>query len=162
MATPDKSIRTAFQKGLQEIYKAMFQYVYIRFLDDSRTVTSSVYGETRRKVYKKPIKVLGYYKRERIIDRTLVPALVVNEREVIKIPVQEFIDNNIGYSTQDDIEKLRRIIIQLKGFTYQVDEVNPTTMIAGDFIVVSFVASPMRDYEPDKYDELIKGIDNNS
>ena len=150
--TPNKQVNKALNKGLQKIYKELFQYIHIRFMDESRTLVDDVYGETRRKAYLPPIKVLGHYVRERSKDADYVKS--TDEKETFKVPIQEFKDNNIPYTSQEDIEALRKIVIQFKGFTYQVEEVNPRSVVAGDFLMVTFWAIPAKDYVPDEYDRL--------
>lgn len=151
MATPNKAVNRAFQKGLQLIYKEMFQYIYLRFMDEKATKIDDVYAETKDKVYKPPIKLLGHYVRERSYDQS--PVLKTDERETFKIPVQEFYDHNIGFKTLEEIEALRKAVIQFGGHTYKIDEVNPRSVIAGDFLIVSIIASPVDFYNLDEYDE---------
>lgn len=150
VATPNKSVNRAFQKGLQLIYKELFQYIHLRFMDEEKTKIDSVYGETRLKVYKPPIKLLGHYVRRRSYDQN--PVLKTDERETFKIPVQEFYDHNVGFRTAEEMEALRKAVIQFSGFTYQIDEVNPRSVVAGDFLIVTIVASPAEIYIPDDYD----------
>lgn len=151
VATPNKAVNRAFQKGLQLIYKELFQYIYLRFMDESKTKVDSVYGETTLKVYKPPIKMLGHYVRRRSYHHE--PVLKTDERETFKIPVQEFYDHNVGFRTAEEIEALRKAVIQFSGFTYKIDEVNPRSVVAGDFLIVTLVASPAEDYISDEYDD---------
>lgn len=150
MATPNKSVNRAFQKGLQLIYKELFQYIYLRFMDENKTKIDDIYEETKNKVYKPPIKLLGHYVRERKYDQN--PILKTEEKETFKIPVQEFYDHNIGFKTLEEIEALRKAVIQFEGHTYKIDEVNPRSVVAGDFLIVHIVASPVDLYISDEYD----------
>ena len=150
MATPNKAVNRAFQKGLQLIYKELFQYIYLRFMDEEKTAVDDIYAESKLKVYKTPIKLLGHYVRKRYNDSN--PVLKTEEKETFKIPVQEFYDHNIGFKTLEEIEALRKAVIQFGGHTYKIDEVNPRSVVAGDFLVVTLWASPTDDYVSDDYD----------
>lgn len=150
MSTPNKAVNRAFEKGLQLIYKELFQYIYLRFMDEEKTAVNDVYAESELKIYKKPIKLLGHYVRKRYYDHN--PILKTNERETFKIPVQEFYDHSIGFKTREELEALRKAVIQFGGHTYKIDEVNPRAVVAGDFLVVVIAASPTDDYISDDYD----------
>ena len=152
MAVPNTSVNKALKKGIQTIYRELFQYIYIRFMDEEKTLKDDVYEESERKVYQKPIRLLGHFSRERVVAQDSVR--VTEEKEFFKIPVAEFEAHGIKYTSVEDLDKLRKAVIQMKGLTYQIDEVNPTSMVAGDFLVVRFDASPMKDYIADEYDRL--------
>ena len=149
MATPDTEIQSAFLKGFQEAYAAMFQYLYIRLLDTTSTIVN-VYGETSSKVYKKPIKILGHLRTVREEEQD--PNKETKEVTNIRIPVQELIDNNIPFSTEADYEVLRQAIFRYGNFTYQVDELTPRSLIAGQYVLFSFTCSPVLNYKKDEYD----------
>lgn len=151
MKVPNTSAQKKFLKGLQKIYRKLFQNVKIRFLDDS-TEIDSVYGESTAKKYQPPIEILGHFQRTRVQDQD--PVKETDEVETVKIPIQEFLDKGIPFSSWEDLEVLRQIIIQVNGLTYTVEEVNPRSMIAGQFLVCSFTCQPYKDYVPDEYDEV--------
>lgn len=152
MAIPNKSVNRAFQKGLQLIYKKLFQYIYLRFLDTENTQIDSLYKETKKKVYKPPIRLLGHYVRERQAD--LNPNRRTYEKESFKIPVQELYDHKIGFKTKSELAILRQAVIQFEGMTYKIDEINPRSVIAGDFLIVSITASPVgAEYKEDIFDK---------
>ena len=144
MATPNLSVQKAFLSGLQIIYKELFQYGYIRFLDTASTEVDDVYGETNQKVYEPPIKILCHYVRDRSKDTD--PIKETDEKVTIKVPVQEFQDKDIPFETHEDLKVLRQAVIIFNNESYQIDEVNTNSMVAGQFLVISFDCSPCDDY----------------
>ena len=147
MATPNLSVQKAFLSGLQIIYKELFQYGYIRFLDTASTEVDGVYGETNQKVYEPPIKILCHYVRDRSKDTD--PIRETDEKVTIKVPVKEFQDNGIPFETREDLKTLRQAVIIFNDEAYQIDEVNTKSMVAGQFLVISFNCSPCDDYVGD-------------
>ena len=147
MATPNLSVQKAFLSGLQIIYKELFQYGYIRFLNTASTSVDVVYGETNQKVYKPPIKILCHFVRNRSKDKD--PVKETEEKVKIKVPIKELQDNNIPFETHNDLKSLRQAVIIFNSEAYQIDEVNTESMIAGQFIAISFDCSPCYDYVND-------------
>ena len=143
MATPNLSVQKAFLSGLQTIYKELFQYGYIRFLDTSSTEVDDVYGETKHKAYKPPIEILCHFVHNRTKDKD--PIKETDEKVTIKVPVKELQDNNIPFETHEDLKKLRQAVIIFNNEAYQIDEVNTKSMVAGQFLVISFDCSPCDD-----------------
>lgn len=151
MATPNLSVQKAFLSGLQTIYKELFQYGYIRLLDTSSTEVDDVYGETNQKVYKPPIEILCHYVRIRSKDTD--PVKETDEKVTIKVPVKEFQDNNIPFETHEDLRVLKQAVIIFNREAYQIDEVDTKSMVAGQFLVISFDCSPCDDYVDDTLSE---------
>ena len=149
MATPNLSVQKAFLSGLQTIYKELFQYGYIRFLDTSSTEVDDVYGETKHKVYKPPIEILCHFVRIRTKDKD--PVKETDEKVTIKVPVKEFQDNGIPFETHNDLKVLRQAVIIFNSEAYQIDEVDTKSMVAGQFLVISFDCSPCDDYVDDTH-----------
>ena len=147
MATPNLSVQKAFLSGLQTIYKELFQYGYIRFLDTSSTEVDDVYGETNQKVYKPPIEILCHFVRSRTKDKD--PVKETDEKVTIKVPVKELQDNNIPFETHEDLRALKQAVIVFNREAYQIDEVDTKSMVAGQFLVISFDCSPCDDYVDD-------------
>ena len=149
MATPNLSIQKAFLSGLQVIYKELFQYGYIRFLNTASTEVDVVYGETNQKVYKPPIKILCHFVRNR--SKYEDPVKETDEKVKIKVPVKESQDNGIPFETHNDLKSLRQAVIIFNSEAYQIDEVNTESMIAGQFLVISSDCSPCDDYVDDTH-----------
>lgn len=149
MATPNLSVQKAFISGLQVIYKELFQYGYIRFLNTASTEVDVVYGETNQKVYKPPIKILCHFVRNRSNDKD--PVKETDEKVKIKVPIKELQDNGIPFETHNDLKSLRQAVIIFNSEAYQIDEVNTKSMIAGQFLVISFDCSPCYDYVDDTH-----------
>ena len=147
MATPNLSVQKAFLSGLQTIYKELFQYGYIRFLDTSSTEVDDVYGETNQKVYKPPIEILCHFVRIRTKEKD--PVKETDEKVTIKVPVKELQDNNIPFETHEDLRALKQAVIVFNREAYQIDEVDTKSMVAGQFLVISFDCSPCDDYVDD-------------
>ena len=151
MATPNLSVQKAFLSGLQTIYKELFQYGYIRLLDTASTEVDVVYGETNQKVYKPPIKILCHFVRNRSKDKD--PVKETDEKVTIKVPVKEFQDNNILFETHEDLRVLKQAVIIFNREAYQIDEIDTKSMVAGQFLVISFDCSPCDDYVGDTLSE---------
>lgn len=149
MATPNLSVQKAFLSGLQTIYKELFQYGYIRFLNTASTEVDVVYGETNQKVYKPPIKILCHFVRNRSKDKD--PVKETDEKVTIKVPAKELQDNGIPFETHNDLKVLRQAVIIFNGEAYQIDEVGTKSMVAGQFLVISFDCSPCDDYVDDTH-----------
>ena len=149
MATPNLSVQKAFLSGLQIIYKELFQYGYIRFLNTASTEVDVVYGETNQKVYKPPIKILCHFVRNRSKDKD--PVKETDEKVKIKVPIKELQDNGIPFETHNDLKSLRQAVILFNSEAYQIDEVNTESMVAGQFLVISFDCSPCDDYVDDTH-----------
>lgn len=143
MATPNLSVQKAFLSGLQIIYKELFQYGYIMLLNTSLTEVDEVYGEADGKIYDPPIKILCHYRRDRAKDTD--PIKETDEKVTIKIPVKEFQDNEIPFETHKDLQILRQAVIIFNNEAYTIDEVNTKSMVAGQFLVMSFDCSPSED-----------------
>ena len=147
MATPNLSVQKAFLSGLQTIYKELFQYGYVRFLDTSSTEVDDVYGETKHKAYKPPIEILCHFVRSRTKDKD--PVKETDEKVTIKVPVKELQDNNIPFETHEDLRALKQAVIIFNREAYQIDEIDTKSMVAGQFLVISFDCSPCDDYVDD-------------
>ena len=124
-----------------------FKYGYIRFLNTASTEVDVVYGETNQKVYKQPIKILCHFVRNRSKDKD--PVKETDEKVKIKVPIKELQDNGIPFETHNDLKSLRQAVIIFNSEAYQIDEVNTESMIAGQFLVISFDCSPCDDYVND-------------
>lgn len=151
MATPNLSVQKAFLSGLQTIYKELFQYGYIRLLDTSSTEVDDVYGETKHKAYKPPIEILCHFVRIRAKDKD--PVKETDEKVTIKVPVKELQDNNIPFETHEDLRALKQAVIIFNHEAYQIDEVDTKSMVAGQFLVISFDCSPCDDYVDGTFSE---------
>lgn len=161
MATPNLSVQKAFLSGLQIIYKELFQYGYVRFFNTASTEVDDVYGETNQKVYEPPIKILCHYVRTRSKDND--PIKETDEKVTIKVPVKEFQDNDIPFETREDLRMLKQAVIIFNNEAYQIDEVNTKSMVAGQFLVISFDCSPCDDYvddTPNESEPLVDEEDN--
>lgn len=136
MSVPNTSAQRAFLKGIQKIYKSLFQYGRIRFLDTENTNVDPVYGETSEKYYTEGYEVLCHFTRDRNKDSE--PMKDTEEKVIIKVPIQEFLDKGIAFSSNEDIDVLMHCILEFNGERYRVDEVNPYSMVAGQFLMCQF------------------------
>lgn len=131
----DLSIRKDFVDGVQEIFTTLFtdgvtDGVNLYLLSD-KTITN-VYGETKYKVYKKPILLVA--------KSQLTPTQGEQDVEVIKesatftIPLKSLQENNIGV-TNTDLDNIRKGVIEFHGVFYTIDNISPKAYIEDVFLM---------------------------
>lgn len=131
----DLSIRKDFVDGVQEIFTTLFtdgvsDGINLYLLSD-KTITN-VYGETKYKVYKKPILLVA--------KSQLTPTQGEQDVEVIKesatftIPLKSLQENNIGV-TNTDLDNIRKGVIEFHGVFYTIDNISPKAYIEDVFLM---------------------------
>ena len=131
----DLSIRKDFVDGIQEVFTTLFNDgvtdgVNLYLLSD-KTITN-VYGETKYKVYKKPILLVA--------KSQLTPTQGEQDVEVIKesatftIPLKSLQENNIGV-TNTDLDNIRKGVIEFHGVFYTIDNISPKAYIEDVFLM---------------------------
>ena len=136
MSVPNISAQKSLLKGLQVIYKKLFQNAIIWFLDSDSSTLDSVYDESSKKVYTNGKEVLSHFMRTRSKDSD--PIKETEEKVTFKFPIQEFLDKDIPFVSNDDLEILRKCLVEFNGQYYYVEEVNPYSMVAGQYLVCEF------------------------
>lgn len=135
-------VRDAFLEGTLEIYQNMMsEEINIYLLDTENTIVN-LYGESTSKKYKDPISLWGKI----IVDRKPDGEIDFDNGTVnctIIIPTKDFIDKGIDYAPSN-YSTLRQSVFEYKGVFYQVDEINPTTMVANEFIFHKFSCSEVK------------------
>ena len=106
MSVPNISAQKSLLKGLQVIYKKLFQNAIIWFLDSDSSTLDSVYDESSKKVYTNGKEVLSHFMRTRSKDSD--PIKETEEKVTFKFPIQEFLDKDIPFVSNDDLEILRK------------------------------------------------------
>jgi hypothetical protein len=138
MSSDKDSIRTAFLEGTQTVYSILFSdTVVLQLLDEKGTQVNDLYKETKKKVYKDPIQLLGKIsstiEKQEDADQGSVETLTV------KIPAKELIDKAVPHSV-NDIPTLRKARITYGGKHYYVDKVNCQTNIEDVYLFYEFIA----------------------
>lgn len=137
-----KEVREAFLEGTLEIYQNMMTDELSFYLLDTEDTSINIYGEAITRKYKDPIKLWGKIVVERNPDGEVDFDNGVTKC-TITIPTQDFILKGIDYSPKN-YNTLRQGVFEYKGVTYQIDEINPTTMVADEFIFHKFSCSEVK------------------
>ena len=133
------SIQTAFKDGLETIYGTLFtDSLYLYLLDNVETIPN-IYEEAPEKVYTEPIKLVGGVRLSVNISDN--PATLVMKDAVIKIPTKQLIENNIPFTSEDDLKELRKGRFIYKEVEYLIDCIRPQTFVADMWQVYAFECS---------------------
>lgn len=136
------SIQTAFKDGLETIYGTLFtDSLYLYLLDKAETIPN-IYEEAPEKVYAEPIKLVGGVRLNvSISENPAIPATLVVKDAVIKIPTKQLIENNIPFTSEDDLKELRKGRFVYKKVEYLIDYIRPQTFVADMWQVYAFECS---------------------
>ena len=134
----DESIRKDFVDGVQEIFTTLFN----EGVDDglkiyllSANTKPNIYNEQKFKVYKAP-KML-------VCKAQLTPTQggqtveEVKDKAVFIVPLKSLQDNNLGV-TNDDLDTMRKAVIEFHGVFYKVDNISPKAYIEDVFLMYQF------------------------
>ena len=134
----DESIRKDFVDGVQEIFTTLFNEgvsdgLNLYLLSDN--TKPNVYGEQKYKTYKAPITL--------VCKAQLTPTQGGQTVEEIKdiavftIPIKSLQDANLGV-TNDDLDIMRKAVIEFHGVFYKVDNISPKAYIEDVFLMYQF------------------------
>ena len=134
----DLGIRQDFIDGLQEIYTTLFndgitEGINLYILSEENT--TNIYGESKYKKYKQPIRLLS--------KASLSPTQGQQDTECVKntasftVPYGTLLEKEIDVS-KEGLDKLQRSVIEFRGVYYLVDVVNPKAYVEDCFLTYSF------------------------
>lgn len=135
----DESIRKDFVEGVNEIFTTLFNSGVedgIRLYLLSESTTPNVYGENKYKVYKEPLTLVAKAEITPTTDVNYVEE--VKDNAVFTVPLKSLNDNNLGV-TNDDLDTLRKGVIEFHGTYYDILNILPKAYIEDVFLMYSFV-----------------------
>lgn len=134
----DESIRKDFVDGVQEIFTTLFNEgvedglkIYLLSAD----TVPSIYGEQKYKIYKTP-KML-------VCKAQLTPTQggqtveEVKDKAVFTVPLKSLQNAELGV-TNDDLDTMRKAVIEFHGVFYNVDNISPKAYIEDVFLMYQF------------------------
>ena len=145
----DESIRKDFVDGVQEIFTTLFNDgvndgINLYLLSDKTEV--NVYGESKCKTYKPP-KLL-------VAQANLIPTQgeqdvqVIKDNAVFTVPLKSLQNNDLGV-TNEDLDTLRKGVIEFHGVYYTIDNIIPKAFIEDVYLMYQFICTE------DKYTKSI-------
>lgn len=133
------TIQSLFKEGVETIFGTLFTDSIQLFLLDSVNTVPNIYQEAPTKAYFDPISLVAGVRLN--VNISSNPVSVVEKDMVVKIPTKQLILKNISYSTEEDLEELRKAKFTYKGTDYFIDNVRPTTFIADMWHIYAFDCS---------------------
>lgn len=131
----DKDIQNAFIDGINEVFEIMFtDRVKLLLMSDETEV--NIYQESKDKKYLDPIFIVAKVSLTK--EEGEEPVQVNQVSATLRVPVKQFIKNNIPFSSDDDMRHLEKSLIEYDGFIFEVDSVKPDTMVADIWQVFVF------------------------
>ena len=134
----DESIRKDFVDGVQEIFTTLFNEgksdglnLYLM----SENTKTNVYKESKYKLYKAPIRL--------VTQARLTPTHgeqdveVVKDKAVFIVPLKALQEAELGV-TNDDLDTMRKAVVEFHGVFYNVDNISPKAYIEDVFLMYQF------------------------
>ena len=134
----DTSIRKDFVEGVQEIFTTLFNEGVEDGLDlylMSDKSIKNVYGESKAKVYKAPVKL--------VCQAHINPTHGQQDVEEVKgvadfvVPLKDLQDKEIDVSTVG-LEVIRRGVIKFHDTFYKIDRIVPKAFVEDVFLMFTF------------------------
>lgn len=134
----DLSIQKDFVDGIQDLFTSLFNDgvtdgLNLYLISDKSK--KNVYGESKFKVYKSPIRL--------VTQARLAPTQGEQDTEVIKdkavfvVPLKSLQLNNLGV-TNADLDIMRKGVIEFHGVYYTIDNILPKAYITDVFLMYQF------------------------
>ena len=144
----NEQIRKDFVDGIEEVFTSLFNEgvtdgIYLYLLSDK--TTTNVYGESKEKVYKKPILLVA--------NAHLTPTQGEEYVESIKnsasftVPLKTLQDNKLGV-TNEDLAKMRKGVISFHNVFYTIDNISPSTYVEDIFLFYKFICTEALNFIP--------------
>lgn len=132
----DTSITQAFLEGMQEVFSTMFtDQIFLKLMDLENTEVN-IYGESADKVYREPVQLVGKIVLSNSQEDT--PESEIRTSATIRIPTKEFIDKEISFYSQEDLETLKKGLIVYREEEYEIQDVVPCTNITDTYMFYDF------------------------
>ena len=134
----DLSVQKDFVDGIQDLFTSLFNDgvtdgLNLYLISDKSK--KNVYGESKFKVYKAPIRL--------VTQARLTPTQGEQDTEVIKdkavfvVPLKSLQLNNLGV-TNADLDIMRKGVIEFHGVYYTIDNILPKAYITDVFLMYQF------------------------
>ena len=134
----DESIRKDFVDGVYEIFTTLFNEgvsdgLNLYLLSDN--TKPNVYGEQKYKTYKAPITL--------VCKAQLTPTQggqtveEVKDKAVFIVPLKALQEAELGV-TNDDLDTMRKAVVEFHGVFYNVDNISPKAYIEDVFLMYQF------------------------
>lgn len=147
-ATERDSIRSAFEDGMDLLFKTMFTESVLLYPLDTENTTTNVYQETEKKVYLAP-----YYLTAKVVmsrEQGEEEVQTIQQTVAITVPNKQLNDLHIPHETDADLEYLQQCAVKYKGYLFLVDKVVPKTHVADTFLFYEFQCTT-RDKDKTEY-----------
>lgn len=134
----DKDIQTAFIDGIHEVFSTMFtdgvnDGIYLYLMSDK--TKTSVYGETKYKIYKQPVLLVSKVQLSPTQQNEDTRGII--ESATFTVPRKSLTDNEIDISNQN-LPTLRKAVIKYKDTFYTIDNVSPNGFVEDVFLTYVF------------------------
>lgn len=134
----DTSIRADFVDGIDEIFTTLFNDGVndgLKLYLLSNNTKPSVYGEQKYKVYQAPLTLVC--KAQLTPTQGAQTVEEVKDKAVFTVPLKSLQTNNLGV-TNDDLDTMRKAIIEFHGVFYNIDNILPKAYIEDVFLMYQF------------------------
>lgn len=137
----DLTIQKDFIDGTHEIFSTLFndgkKTGVNLYLMNNKTKTN-VYGESKYKIYQPPKLLVAQVRLTPTQGEQDVEA--IKENAVFVVPIKSLQDNDLGV-TNDDLDEMRKGVIEYKGVFYTIDNILPKAYIEDVFLFYHFVCT---------------------
>lgn len=126
---PNNDIQSDFLEGIEEVYSTLLcNHLFLSFLDEEGTEIDDLYGETTHKYYGEPVELIA--KVQYTDEKGEEPESTVKRTASIRLPVYQLIKKGIPFLSVEDREKIRQAKLIYEGAEYEIDTVEPSTLVA--------------------------------
>lgn len=141
MSNSNPRIRKSFINGVQKIFTTLFNDGVEEGIDLyllSTQTKTNVYGESKVKLYQKPIKLVA--------KAQVSPTQGEQDVETVKgdaqftVPLKDLQDKDLDVSTKG-LAVLRQGVIDFKGTLYTIDNILPKAYVEDVFLMYTFMCT---------------------
>lgn len=137
----DLSIRKDFVDGVQEIFTTLFNDgetdgIKLYLLSDN--TKPNIYGENKYKVYQAPKMLTTQVRLTPTQGEEDVKG--IKDQATFVVPLKSLQDRDLGV-TNDDLDKMRKGVIEFHGVYYTIDNILPKAYIEDVFLMYHFVCT---------------------
>lgn len=126
---PENEIQHEFLEGIEEVYSTLLcNHLFMSFLDLTETDVDDLYEETSHKTYGEPVELIA--KVQYTDEKGESPETTVKRTASIRLPTYQLIKKEIPFLTVEDRELIRQAKLTYEGDEYEIDTVEPSTLVA--------------------------------
>ena len=137
----DLSIRKDFVDGVQEIFTTLFNDGESDGVDLyllSENTKTNIYGESKNKIYKAPKRLSTQARLTPTQGEQDVES--IKDKAVFVVPLKSLQNQELGV-TNEDLDKMRKGVMEFHGVFYTIDNVLPKAYIEDVFLMYHFVCT---------------------